>query len=418
MDKAGTFDGVDVVGGEDRIAVRSGHVALGLGGLAGEVREDRVVAATGEVGALELTHDLVVLAELLGVGAEQRLAEVELLAGELAFGGPDLDIVDVGADDDREVGGHGPRGGGPEDGVGVLLVAQLDGHGDGGVLTVLVDVGVHAQLVRGQRRAILRAVRQHAVALVGETLVVELLERPHHGFHVRNVQRLVTVLEVDPAGLTVHVVLPFMRVLEHGGAAGVVELVDAHLLDLVDRVDAELLLRLELGGQTVGIPAEDAVDLTALHRLVARDHVLGVAREQVAVVRQAVRERRAVEEHELVLAVVAGGVAFDGLLEGVVLVPVVEDGLLHVREAGVRRDVRGLAALVRLGIYVVAHRVVLLVYASLVSYEDDFGSDVFPTSSPPPRYHLACHAHDRLLPRHAPRDRLRSAVSGRSRRFY
>ena len=287
---------------------------------------------------------------------QQILAEVELLASELAFGRADLDVVDVGADHDGEVGGHGPRGGGPEDGVGVVLIAHLDGHGYGGVLAVLVHVGVHAQLVRTQRRAVLRAVRQHAVALVGQALVVELLEGPHHGFHVRDVQGLVAVLEVHPTGLTMHVVLPFVGVLQHRSAAGVVELVDAHLLDLVDRVDAELLLRLKLGGQAVGVPAEHAVDLAALHGLVARDHVLGVAGQQVAVVRQAIGERRAIEEHEFVLAVVAGRVAFNGLLEGVVLVPVVENGLLHVGEAGVRRDVRGLAALARLGIYVFAHR--------------------------------------------------------------
>ena len=210
--------------------------------------------------------------------------------------------------------------------------------------------------MRTQRRAVLRAVRQHAVALVGQALVVELLEGPHHGFHVRDVQGLVAVLEVHPTGLTMHVVLPFVGVLQHGSAAGVVELVDAHLLDLVDRVDAEFLLRLKLGGQAVGVPAEHAVDLAALHGLVARDHVLGVAGQQVAVVRKTVRKRRAIEEHEFILAVVAGRVAFNGLLEGVVLVPVVENGLLHVGEAGVRRDVRGLAALVRLGIYVFAHR--------------------------------------------------------------
>ena len=55
------------------------------------------------------------------------------------------------------------------------------------------------------------------------------------------------MLEVHPTGLTMHVVLPFVGVLQHGSAAGVVELVDAHLLDLVDRVDAEFLLRLKLG---------------------------------------------------------------------------------------------------------------------------------------------------------------------------
>ena len=356
VNQAGTFDGVDVVGGEDRVAVRAGHVAFGFGLVTREVREDRVVASACQLVALELAHDLVVLAEFLLIVRQQVLAEIELLAREPALGRAHLDVVDVGADHDGEVGGHGPRGGGPEDGVGVLLVAHLHGHGHGGVLAILIDVGIHAQLVRAQRRAVLRAVRQHTVPLVGQTLVIELLEGPHHGFHVWNVQGLVAVLEVHPSRLTVHVVLPFVGVFQHGGAAGVVELVDAHLLDLVDRVDAEFLLRLQFGGQAVGIPTEHAVDLAALHGLIARNHVLGVTGQQVAVVRQAVREGRAVEEHEFVLAMVAGGVAFDGLLEGVVLVPVVENGLLHVGEAGVRRDVRGLAALVRLGIYVFAHR--------------------------------------------------------------
>ena len=101
---------------------------------------------------------------------KQRLAEVELLAGELALGRAHLNIIDVGADHDGEVGGHGPRRSGPEDGVGIFLITHLDGHGHGGVLTILVHIGIHAQLVRGKRRLILRAVRQHAVALVGQAL--------------------------------------------------------------------------------------------------------------------------------------------------------------------------------------------------------------------------------------------------------
>ena len=64
--------------------------------------------------------------------------------------------------------------------------------------------------------------------------------------------------------------------------------------------------RLELGGQAVGVPAEAALDLAPAHRLVARDEVLDVAGQQVAVVRQPVGERRAVVEDELVGAVGAG----------------------------------------------------------------------------------------------------------------
>ena len=67
-------------------------------------------------------------------------------------------------------------------------------------------------------------------------------------------------------------------------------------------------------------------------------------------------ERWAVEEYELVLAVVARRITLHRLLEGIVLIPIVKNGLLHLGEAGVRRHVCGLAALVRLGIYVFAHR--------------------------------------------------------------
>ena len=45
MNQTGTFNGVDVVGGEDRVAVRARHVAFGFGLVTREVREDRVVAA-------------------------------------------------------------------------------------------------------------------------------------------------------------------------------------------------------------------------------------------------------------------------------------------------------------------------------------------------------------------------------------
>ena len=358
MHETGTLNGIDIVGGEDLIAFRTRNLALDGVLVACEVREHRVVAPAFHLGTLEFAHDLIVVAKFLGVGAEQWLAQVELLARELAFGRTHFHIVDVCADHDGEVGGNGPRRGGPEHRVGVFLVAQLHGHGHGGVLTILIHVGVHAQLVRGKRRLILRTVRQHAVALICEALVVQLLERPHHGFHVWDVQRLVAMLEIDPTCLTVHVVLPLVGVLEHGGTAGVVELVDAHFLDLIDRIDAQFLLGFKLGRQTVRIPAEHTIDLVALHGLVTRNHILGVTGQQVAVMRQAVGERRTVEEHEFVLAVIAGRTAFNGLLESVVLLPIIKDGFFQLRETGVRRYIGALLTRSCLRIHVVfAHRI-------------------------------------------------------------
>ena len=70
--------------------------------------------------------------------------------------------------------------------------------------------------------------------------------------------------------------------------------------------DAELLLGCHLGGQAVAVPAEPALDPVAAHGLVAGDHVLHVAGEQVAVVGEAVGERRTVVEDVLVGRPAAG----------------------------------------------------------------------------------------------------------------
>ena len=176
-------------------------------------------------------------------------------------------------------------------------------HGDRRVLPHLVDVLVHPQLVVGQRRLVVPAVGQDPEALVGQPLLPQLLEGPHHRLHVVEVEGLVVVGEVDPAGLPGDVLAPLVGVLEDRLAALGVERLDPHLEDLVGGLDAELAHRLELGREPVGVPAEATLDPAPAHRLVARDEVLDVAGEQVAVVREPVGERRAVVEDELVVAV-------------------------------------------------------------------------------------------------------------------
>lgn len=184
----------------------------------------------------------------------------------------------------------------------------------------------------GQRRLVLPAVRQHPVAVVGQALLVQLLESPEDGLHVLDVERLVVVLEVHPARLPGDVALPLVGVLHHRGAAGVVELVDAHGLDLGLVRHAQLLHGFEFGGQAVGVPAEAALNAAAALGLVAAHEILGVAGQQVAVVRQAVGEGRAVVEDEFVAAILAGIPLVDTCLEGAVLVPVLQDALFDLRE--------------------------------------------------------------------------------------
>ena len=98
------------------------------------------------------------------------------------------------------------------------------------------------------------------------------------------------------------VALPLVGEFQYRGATRLVEPGDAVLGDGHPTGDADLLLDLHLGRQTVTVPPESAVDALAAHRLVARHDVLDVARQQVAVVGEPVREGRAVVEDVLVAA--------------------------------------------------------------------------------------------------------------------
>ena len=326
------------VGGRDELGGDQAEGPL----VAEVVGERRGVGATDQVGAAVAPDDrrlVGVREELALVRRQPRLGD-QVARGGVGAGDGRLhdDVLDVLADHDGEVGRQGPRGGRPDQRqhspelvvLALRLEAVADGHGR--VLADLVDLVVHAQLVVGQRGLVVPAVGQHAEALVDQALVVELLEGPHDRLHEVGVHGLVVVVEVDPAGLAGDVVAPLAGVLEDRLAAGGVELLDAQLVDLVGGLEAQLAHRLELGGQAVGVPAEAALDAPPAHRLVARDEVLDVAGQQVAVVRQPVGEGRAVVEDELVVAVGAGVALLDARGERVVGVPVGQHGLLDRRE--------------------------------------------------------------------------------------
>ena len=339
MDQSRAVLGGDEVTGDDAPRLGSGCCALGAAVGRVEVVEDRGVAPSHKLGPAQVFDDLGLLAQLLGVGGEQGLGDDDAFPREFALLWAHDDVVDVGAHGDGEVGGQGPGRGRPDQRQLPRLQAQADGHRLVGA--VLVDVVVHLQLVGRQRRLVVPAVGQHAETLVDEALVVEGLEGPDDGLHVGGVQRLVVVVEVDPARLAGHVVLPFAGVLQDTGAGGVVEGADADApltLDLGLVGDPQCAFGLEFGGQPVGVPAEATFDVVTEHRLVAPDDVLDVAGEEVAVVGQAVGEGRAVVEDELIVAVAPRGTFLHGPAEGVVGVPVGQGRLFHVGEGGVGLD--------------------------------------------------------------------------------
>ena len=340
---SGGVDHARTVGRRDRVV--GGDDAEGAL-VAGVVGHRRCVGPAEELGAGVAADDRRLLPQLTGVVTQAGLREDVLRGAALdtGHGRLDDDVVDLGADHDGQVAREGPRGRRPDEQVGTVEDRVLAGRvhpqadGDRRVLPLLVDVVVHAQLVVGQRRLVLPAVGQHAEALVDQALVVHGLEGPDDRLHEAGVERLVVVVEVDPARLAGDVVAPVPGVLQHRLAADLVELLDAQLADLVGRLQPELAHRLELGGQPVGVPAEAPLDPLAAHRLVARDDVLDVAGEQVAVVRQPVGEGGPVVEDELIGPVGAGLASIDRGLEGPVGLPVAQDLLLEVGEAGGRDD--------------------------------------------------------------------------------
>src|SRR4029077_19546446 len=111
---------------------------------------------------------------------------------------------------------------------------------------------------------------------------------------------------------------PVVDVLVHALAAELVEALDADFVfDLELARDAELLLDLDLDRQAVGVPSSFALDVEALHRLVAREEVLERARENVVRRRLAVGRRRALVKDEAGTS----GAQLERFLEGVFLLP-------------------------------------------------------------------------------------------------
>ena len=186
-------------------------------------------------------------------------------------------------------------------------------------MTVLVDLVIHAEFVVRKRGLTAPAISQNLEALVNQTLVVKLTESPDDTLGVVGVEGLVVVFEVDPARLAGNVCFPIFGVFQNRSAAVLIKFVDAEFFDFRATRNAQLTLCFNFRRQTVGVPAKAALYAITLHRLETGNHVFGVAGEQVAVVRQAIGEWRAVVKHEF-LGV--GGLALvNRLLESSVLGP-------------------------------------------------------------------------------------------------
>ena len=322
-----------VVGG-DEVAEEDGVAALAVG-LGGQVREGRLVADAVEGGAGEAGEDLdaAVAVALAEDALDERLGEHDRPLERPGLG---ADVGELGVDRDRGVGDERPRGRRPhEELVARLQRAAVLGDREADVDARVDDVLVaERELVRAQRRAAARAVRDDLVALVEQALVADRAQRPPDRLDVRGVERAVRVLEVDPEADALGQRVPVLEELEDRLAAPGVELGDAVGLDLGLRRDAELLLDGDLDRQAVAVPAALALDVAAAHRLEARVDVLEDAGEHVVRARPAVGGRRALVEHPRLRALPAA----QRLAEDVALAPALEHLLLESGEGLLRID--------------------------------------------------------------------------------
>ena len=241
----------------------------------------------------------------------------------------DVDVIEVASDRQAQVGRQRPGSGRP--GENRTAVGRAESHRDRRILHLLV-VEVGFEVGKDGREA--DRVGHDLVAFVDQPFVVHLFENPPHALHERDVHGEVRVFHVDPAADTADGPFPFLRVTLDDGAAGGVVLGHPELEDLLARLELERLVDLVLNGHAVAVPAKAPRNRVTAHRPKARHDVFEDTREQMAVMRQAGRERGAVIE--------AVGFRRRALLkrlvENPVLVPELEDLLLLLGELDVGFD--------------------------------------------------------------------------------
>ena len=143
----------------------------------------------------------------------------------------------------------------------------------------MASVVALSHLMVGKRGLVAGAVGHDLIALVEQVLFPEVLEDPPDQLDIFVGVGHVGIFEVHPVGDAIGELAPVADIFEGGLAAFLVELGDAHFLDLMLVGEAVLLLDLDLDREAVGIPAAAARDVEAAHDLVAREHILEGARQ-------------------------------------------------------------------------------------------------------------------------------------------
>ena len=281
-----------------------------------EVGEDGLVALADKVLALERLELLEL--GLLGVLVESGQQAFVNDKVHIALVVVDLDVVKVGVDAKSQIGGKGPRRGGPCEKGGLGVVDEREANGDGGVLNLAV---VETGLKVGERGGAGGGIGHYSNTLVDKALLMKSLEDPPDRLHEAEIHGLVAGVKVDPSSHALYGVLPLFLIGHDDSPALCIVLVDAHGHHIFLALNAELLVDLVLNGQTVAVPTESTVDIVTGRVSVSGDDILDGTCEEMAIVGKAGSEGRAVVEAEGFPALAL----LEGCLEGVDGAPVSDD---------------------------------------------------------------------------------------------
>ena len=175
------------------------------------------------------------------------------------------------------------------------------------------------------------AVGLYGVALIEQTLLVELLQQPPQRLDVFVVVGDIGVVQVYEVAHPLGQLAPFAGVGHHVFAALLVVVLCrdvARRLRVVDvgLGDAERLLHAQLHGQPVGVPSSLALHLEALHGLIAVEGVLQRAAQHMVNAGMAVGRGRPLVEYKLRAALAL----LHGAVEHVLALPFLKNLVVHL----------------------------------------------------------------------------------------
>ena len=152
------------------------------------------------------------------------------------------------------------------------------------------------QFMGAQPRPGSRRIRLYGISLVQQTLVVNILEKIPQCLDITVVVCDVRIVHIDPIPYPVRQSHPFLGVLHHLLAAGIVVVLDTDFRPDVLLRDAEHLLHTELYRETVGVPAGPPVHLVSALGLVPANGILDGTSHDMMYARHAVGRRRSFEK--------------------------------------------------------------------------------------------------------------------------